>query len=144
MLPEPSRTFFEPPVMSAHLFLISNIPIRNPGSVHPQARLGLTFASDTPTLVLLAVHRLAHVWGPLETSHVAPERVRACHPGHVHAAIPQGELAAAEGPEEPEVPDPVLASSALPPSRSKFSFHGVSRQFLLLTTQHYCLRLIHQ
>ena len=56
-------------------------------------------------------------------------------------AVPQEELAAAEGSEEPEVPVPVLASSALPTSRSKFSFHGVSHQFLLLTTQHYCLLL---
>ena len=61
-------------------FLDLEHPIRNPGSVHPQARLGLTFASDTPTLVLLAVHRLTHIWRPLETSHVAPERVRTCHP----------------------------------------------------------------
>ena len=139
MLPEPSRIFFEPPVMSVHLFLISNILIRNPGSVHPQAQLGLTFASDTPTLVLLAIHRLAHVWGPLETSHVAPEHVRAYHPRHVHAAVPQGKLAIVEGPEEPEVPNLVLAASALPTSQLNFSFHGVSRQFQLLTTQPYCL-----
>ena len=98
-------------------------------------RSDLTFASDTPTLVLLAVHRLAHVWGPLETSHVAPERVRAYHPRHVHAAVLQRELAATEGPKEPEVLDPVSTASALPTSQPEFSFHGVSRQFQLLTTQ---------
>ena len=54
----------------------------------------------------------------------------------MHAAVPQEELAAAEGPDEPEVPDSVLAASALPISQSKFSFYGVFRQFLLLTTQH--------
>ena len=121
--------------MSAHLFLISNIPIHNLGSVHLQVRLDLTFASDTPTLVLLVVHRLAHVWGPLETSHVAPERVRAYHPRHVHAAVLQGELAATKGSEEPEVLDPVSAASAPPTSHPEFSFHGVSRQFQLLTTK---------
>ena len=62
----------------------------------------------------------------------------------VQAAASQWELAAVEGPKEPEVLDPVSAASALPTSQSKFSFHGISRQFQLLTTQHYCLRLIHQ
>ena len=56
MLPEPSGTFPEPPIMSVHLFLIPNIPIRNPGFVHPQARLDLDFASDTTTSIPLAVH----------------------------------------------------------------------------------------
>ena len=42
--------------MTAPLFSIPNIPIRNLGPVHPQARLGLGFASDTTILILLAVH----------------------------------------------------------------------------------------
>ena len=49
-----------------------------------------------------------------------------------------------EGSEEPEVPNHVLAASTLPTSQSKFSFHGVSRQFQLLVDLPYHLLLIHQ
>ena len=62
----------------------------------------------------------------------------------VQAVGPRWELAVVEGPEEPEVPDLVLAAFALPTSQSKFSFHGVSHQFQLLAAQPYYLRLIHQ
>ena len=55
MLPEPSGTFPEPPIMSAPLFSIPSIPIRNLGSAHPQARLGLGSAPDTSKSFLLAV-----------------------------------------------------------------------------------------
>ena len=55
-LPEPSGTFPEPPILSAPVFLIPIIPIRNLGSAHPQARIGLGSASDTTTSFLLAVH----------------------------------------------------------------------------------------
>ena len=44
----------------------------------------------------------------------------------MQAAVPQGELAVVEGPEEPEepeVPNLVLAASALPTTQSTFSSH---------------------
>ena len=56
MLSEPSRIFSEPPIISAPFFLILIFSIRNPRSVHPQAQLGLGFASDTTASILLAVH----------------------------------------------------------------------------------------
>ena len=62
----------------------------------------------------------------------------------VQAVVPQGELVAVEGPKEPEVPDPILATSALPTSQSMFSSHGVSHQFQPLIVLPYSLLLIHQ
>ena len=62
----------------------------------------------------------------------------------VQAVVPQGELVVGEGPEEPEVPDLVLAASILPTSQSKLSFHGVSHQFQPLIVLPYSLLLIHQ
>ena len=56
-------------------------------------------------------------------------------------AVPQGELAAVEGPEEP---NSVLAAFALPTTQSMFSSHGVSCQFQLLVALSYPLLLIHQ
>ena len=57
------------------------------------------------------------------------------------AAVPQRELAAVEGPEEP---DPVLAVSTLPTTQSIFSSHDVSRQSQPLIDLPYSLLLIHQ
>ena len=50
----------------------------------------------------------------------------------VQAIVPHGELATVEGLEEPKVPDPILAASALPTTQSMFSSPSVSRQFQLL------------
>ena len=55
------------------------------------------------------------------------------------AAVLQGELAVREGLRQP---DPVLAVSALPTTKSKFSSHGVSCQFQPLVALLYHLLLI--
>ena len=75
MLPKPFETFPELLIMFAPLFSILNIPICNPGPIHPQTRLGLDFASDIPTLILLAVHPTHPHMGTLGN---LPRRTRTC------------------------------------------------------------------
>ena len=70
------------------------------------------------------------------TRIVTPENIAPV----VQVSVLQWELAAVEGPEEP---DPVVAASTLPTTQSMFSSHGVSRQFQPLVALPYSLLLIH-
>ena len=74
-LSEPSGTFPEPSIMSALLFSIPTFPIRNLGSAHLQARLGLGSAPDTTTSFLLAVQPTRPRIGTLGN---LPSRSRTC------------------------------------------------------------------
>ena len=74
-LPEPTRAFPEPLIMSALLFSIPGIPIRHSGPLHPQARLGLGSAPDTTSSILLAIHLTRPRIGTLKN---LPYRSRTC------------------------------------------------------------------
>ena len=75
MLPEPSETFPQPPIMSAPLFSIPIISIRNSRPLHPQARIGLGSAPGTTSLIPLAVHLTCPRIG---TFGNLPSRFRTC------------------------------------------------------------------